>query len=79
MMSSLYGEVLVGMEWHLSLCPGQLPEEAMWPDTCFRKNIPHVQIEGVLSPDHRQDYPVPFNFVFRNVDAALFGMISLYA
>ena len=48
MMSSLYGGILVGIGMALSFCPDQLPEEAMWPDTCFRKNIP-MSKSGVLS------------------------------
>lgn len=48
MMSSLYGGILVGIGMAFIFLSGSLPEEAMWPDTCFRKNIP-MSKSGVLS------------------------------
>lgn len=77
MMSSLYGGILVGIGMAY-LLSGSTTGGSDVAGYLFQKKYPHVQIGRALLIIDGIILSLSI-FVFRNVDAALFGMISLYA
>ena len=78
MMSSLYGGILVGIGMAFIFLSGSTTGGSDVAGYLFQKKYPHVQIGRALLIIDGIILSLSI-FVFRNVDAALFGMISLYA
>lgn len=78
MMSSLYGGILVGIGMAFIFMAGSTTGGSDVAGYLMQKKYPHVQIGRALLIIDGVILSLS-TFVFHNIDAALFGMLSLYA